>query len=45
MIVNVVNTVFSNDKSPKENGYYIVIAAISIDSVIKIDKKAILKFI
>ena len=35
----MVNTVFWNDKIPKENVHYTWIAAISIDSVMKIDKK------
>ena len=41
----VVNTVFSDYKIPKENIHYICIAAVSIDSVVKINKKAILRFI
>ena len=35
----VVNTMFWNDKIWKENVYYTRIAAINIDSVMKIDKK------
>ena len=35
----VVNTNFSDDKVPKESIHYICIAAINIDSVMKIDKK------
>ena len=42
---DVVNTVFSKEKCPKENVHYIGVAEISVDSVIKIDKKTILKFI
>ena len=34
----VVNTVFSDDKIPKESIHYICIAAVNIDSVSKIDK-------
>ena len=39
------NTVFSDNKIPKKGVHYICISAINIDSVIKIDKKNILKFI
>ena len=43
---DVINTVFSNDKVPKEGIHYIYIAAINIDSVMKRDKKkTILNFI
>ena len=38
----VVNTVFSDNKIKKESIYYIFIAAISINSVMKIIKKTIL---
>ena len=41
----VVNTVFSDDKIQKKNIHYVFIAAIRIDSVMKIHKKTILKFI
>ena len=41
----VVNTIFSGNKIPKEIIHYICIAAINVDSVMRIDKKAILKFI
>ena len=41
----VANATFSDDKVPKEGIHYICIAAINIDSVIKIDKKTITKFI
>ena len=36
---NLINTVFSDNKIPKEGNHYICIAAINIDSVMKIDKK------
>ena len=36
---NVINTIFSDNKIPKESGHYTCIEAINIDSVIKIDKK------
>ena len=42
---NVFNTVFSDNATPKEINHYICIAAITIDSVMKIDKKTILRFI
>ena len=41
----VINAVFSDNKIPKEGIHYTRIAAICIDSVMKIDKKTILKFI
>ena len=41
----VVNTIFSGNEIPKEIIHYICIAAINVDSVMRIDKKAILKFI
>ena len=42
----VVNTVFWNDIVPKEGVHYTCIACISIDSVIKMEKKRIIhKFI
>ena len=42
----VVNTVFWNDIVPKEGVHYTCIACISIDSVIKMEKKGIIhKFI
>ena len=41
----VINTVFSDNEIPKERNHYTCIAAICIDSAIKIDKKFILKFI
>ena len=34
-----VNTIFSDNKVPKESIHYTCIAAINIDSVIKINKK------
>ena len=41
-IFNGVNkTTFTNDEIPKEKNHYVCIAAISIDSVLKIDKKSI----
>ena len=43
---DVVNTVFSDNEIQKERNHYICIAAINIDSVMKIDtKKTTLKFI
>ena len=36
----VINTLFSDNKIPKEGNYYISIAAICIDSVLKIQKKS-----
>ena len=42
---DVVNTVFSDNKIPKESIHYIFIAAINIDSIMRIDRKTILKFI
>ena len=36
---DVVNTVFSDNKVLKESIHYICIAAINIDSIMKIDKK------
>ena len=36
---NVINTVFSDNRISKERNHYICIAAINIDSVMKIDKK------
>ena len=39
-VFNGVNkTTFTNDKIPKEKNHYVCIAAINIDSVMKIDKK------
>ena len=35
----VTNTVFSDNEIPKERNHYICIAAICIDSIMKIDKK------
>ena len=35
----MINTVFSDNEIPKEGIHYICIAAGSIDSVMKIDKK------
>ena len=37
--------VFSDNEIPNERNHYTFIAAVCIDSVIKIDKKTILKFI
>ena len=36
----VINKLFTDNKFPKEENYYICIAAISIDSVLKVDKKS-----
>ena len=38
---DAINTVFSDNKVPKEGIHYICIAAINIDSVMKIDKKSL----
>ena len=35
----VVNAIFWNDEIPQENVHYTCIAAVSIDSVMKMDKK------
>ena len=35
----MINTLFSGNKIPKERNPYICIAAICIDSVLKVDKK------
>ena len=35
----VINTIFSENKIPKESNHYICIAAICIDSIMKINKK------
>ena len=40
---DMINTAFSDNGIPKEKNHYICIAAICIDSVLKIDKKNILK--
>ena len=39
------NLILSDNKIPKEKNHYICIAAINIDSLMKIDKKALLRFI
>ena len=36
---NMINTLFSGDKIPKERIHYVCIAAICIDSVLRVDKK------
>ena len=36
---NMINTLFSGDEIPKERINYVCIAAICIDSVLKVDKK------
>ena len=41
----IIKTNFLDDDVPKENMHYTCIACISIDSVLKIDKKTIRKFI
>ena len=41
----VVNIIFSDNKIPKESIHYICIAAINIDSVMRIGTKTILKCI
>ena len=35
----MINTLFSGNEIPKEKNHYICIAAICIDSVLKVDKK------
>ena len=35
----MINTLFSENEFPKERNHYISIAAICIDSVLKVDKK------
>ena len=39
-----INTIFSGNEIPKEKNHCICIAAICIDSVLRVDKKLILKF-
>ena len=36
---NMINTLFSGNETPRENNHYICIAAICIDSILKVDKK------
>ena len=36
---SMINTLFSGNETPKERNHYICIAAICIDSVLKVDKK------
>ena len=36
---NMINTLFSGDEIPKERNHYVCIAAICIDSVLRVDKK------
>ena len=40
----MVNTLFPGNEIPKERNHYTCIAAICFDSVLKVDKKIILKF-
>ena len=35
----MINTLFSDNKIPKEGNHYICIATICIDSILKVDKK------
>ena len=35
----MINTLFSDNEIPKEGNHYICVAAIGIDSILKIDKK------
>ena len=42
---NTINTLFWEDKIPKERIHYVCISAICIDSVLRTDKKKILRFI
>ena len=41
----VIKTNFLGDDIPKENMYYACIACIAIDSVMRIDKKTLCRFI
>ena len=41
---SMINTLFSGNEIPKERSHYICIAAICIDSVLRVDKKIIRKF-
>ena len=41
----VVNAIFSDNEISKESIQYICIIAINIDSITRLDKKTILKFI
>ena len=41
---SMINKLFSGNEIPKERSHYVCIAAICIDSVLKIDKKITLKF-
>ena len=36
---NMINTLFSGDEIPNERNHYVCIAAIFIDSVLRVDKK------
>ena len=38
-LIGVINTVFPDDKIPKRENRYIFIAAICMDSILKVDKK------
>ena len=42
---NIINTLFSEDQIPKVRVQYVCIACISVDSVLRVDKKIIHKFI
>ena len=42
---NTINTLFSGDEIPKERMHYVCISGICIDSVLKTDKKIMLRFI
>ena len=42
---NNVNTTFTDDEIPKEKTHYLCIAAICIDSVLKLDEKVFFKCI
>ena len=39
----MINTLFSDNEIPKERNHYIFIAAICISSLLKVDRKIILK--
>ena len=41
----VIKTIFSHDKIPKENMHYSCIACITIDSVMRMEKRIISRFI
>ena len=42
---SIINTLFTENEIPKERVHYVCIPAISIDSVLRVDKKIIHYFI